>query len=164
MPWSWISAPLMCSDSLPCSCCVYILLGFINAKEGWGLSTVYQHVVGASQHAVIKARCGMKPPLILPYLSLHMAKPIGRELPTAQRLPLCFPPPFACVNYVSAGEAAMMRHAVVAFYKRMRTQAAWSAHNIGYINCIFNRGFQSSLARHGKDMGLVGSPHWLFSS
>lgn len=81
MPWSWISAPLMCSDSLPCSCCVYIPLGFVNAKEGLGLSTVYQSVVGASQRVVIKARCGMSSPHAAVFVSPHGQTQLDVSLP-----------------------------------------------------------------------------------
>lgn len=133
MPWSWISAPLMCSDSLPCSCCVYIPLGFVNAKEGWGLSTVYQHVVGGV------SACSHQSPLwheLPSYWRICLStwpNAIGREIPVAAPPrppppahkhspippPLLSSLPFAFVNYVSAGEAAAaaMRHTVVASHQ-----------------------------------------------
>lgn len=69
-----MSAPLMCTDFQPCSCCVYyIFCRLCECKGGEGTYSVYQHVAGMSQHVVIKSRCGMSS-LILPYLSPHMAK------------------------------------------------------------------------------------------
>lgn len=103
MPWPWISAPLMCSDSLPCSCCVYIALGFVNVAEGWAPSTAYQHVCRSD------SACSHQSPLRHELRSdCHLclsARPnaIGCELPVAS--PTCLPHPFAyIVNYVSAFE------------------------------------------------------------
>lgn len=59
-----------------------------------------------------------------------------------------------------------MRHTVVAFRRekereRECTSPGWRGERglgrrISCAKCIFNRGFQSSLARHGEDMGVSG--------
>lgn len=175
MPWSWISAPLMCSDSLPCSCCVYIALGFVNVAEGWAPSTIYQHVCGSV------SACSHQSPLRHELRSdCHLClstrpNAIGCELPVASPTcpPSAFPHPFACVNYVSAwgrlveegrggavsgGDGTVVASQYTRVGSTADSQPAWNSlagvgcpTPVSCTECIFNRGFHRSLARRGEE-------------
>lgn len=104
---------------------------------------------------------------------------IGRELPVALRPIRSHPhPPLAVLPSLCLCKLCKCRgsgsSSDEAYSSGIFTnQGLWTAHAnplspparcIRYTKCIFNWGFQSSPARHGEDMGLVGSPYWLFCS
>lgn len=165
----------MCYDSLPCSCCVSFPLGLVNVKEGWDLSTVYQRVVGASQREVIKPAV-VWAPLVPLYLSLCMAKRNWTWVPCGcAPFPRCPPLRRLCKLCKCEGKqqwwGVQWWHLALTSFASEHEKPATACHAEHGLPAAsttpnaFLTGVSSPfLARHGKDIGLVGSPHRVLCS
>lgn len=144
-------------------------------RRGGVCLAVYQRVVAASRRVVIKARCGMSSPHTAIFVSPHGQT----QLDVTRRSSL--PPPAPCKTQPppavlpsrckcklckcrgSGGDEAYSRGISARETEREResTSPGWHGERglgrrISCAKCIFNWGFQSSLARHGEDMGVSG--------